>query len=156
MAVLNVVQETLVTVAKKMKTFKYDPALGSFKGWLLHTTRWRIEDARGRRLRAERFSEHSSADGTPRTSTVDRIPDHAGLDLDTLWEDEWQKTAINRVKTKVSPQQYQIFDLVTEKKWSVIKIAEFFHINVGQVYLAKHRVARILKKEIAILKKKPL
>src|SRR5882672_4347896 len=46
----DVVQETMISVAKHMPTFKYDPALGSFKGWLLNMTRWRIIDqARKRR-----------------------------------------------------------------------------------------------------------
>ncbi len=40
----EVVQETLLTVAKKIDKLKYDPAVGSFKGWLLHITRWRIAD----------------------------------------------------------------------------------------------------------------
>ena len=40
----EVVQETVILVAKKMQDFKYDPAVGSFKNWLLHTTRWRIND----------------------------------------------------------------------------------------------------------------
>jgi len=39
----EVVQETIVAVAKQMG-FKYDPKIGSFKGWLLHLTRWRIAD----------------------------------------------------------------------------------------------------------------
>src|SRR6266498_1052034 len=38
----DVVQETLVSVAKHMPTFNYDPALGSFKAWLLNMTRWRM------------------------------------------------------------------------------------------------------------------
>src|SRR6185295_216309 len=38
----DVVQETLVSVAKHMPTFDYDPAIGSFKAWLLNMTRWRI------------------------------------------------------------------------------------------------------------------
>src|SRR5260221_10698712 len=38
----DVVQETMVLVAKQMPKFKYDPAIGSFKGWLLKTARWRI------------------------------------------------------------------------------------------------------------------
>src|SRR5580765_5869827 len=38
----DVVQETLVSVSKHMPTFNYDPALGSFKAWLLNMTRWRI------------------------------------------------------------------------------------------------------------------
>src|SRR5882757_6413 len=40
----DVVQETLFSVAKHIPGFKYDPALGSFKGWLLNMTRWRIID----------------------------------------------------------------------------------------------------------------
>src|SRR5690349_17263653 len=40
----DVVQETMISVAKHMPTFKYDPTIGSFKGWLLKLTRWRILD----------------------------------------------------------------------------------------------------------------
>ena len=43
----EVVQETVLTVTRKIKDLKYDPALGSFKGWLLNTTRWRIADQFG-------------------------------------------------------------------------------------------------------------
>lgn len=38
----DVVQETLVSVAKHMPAFKYDPSIGSFRAWLLNMTRWRI------------------------------------------------------------------------------------------------------------------
>jgi len=40
----EVVQETVITVAKSIDKLKYDPAIGSFKGWLLQITRWRIAD----------------------------------------------------------------------------------------------------------------
>src|SRR5215831_17246125 len=39
----DVVQETIIIVARKIPGFKYDPALGSFKSWLLLITRRRIE-----------------------------------------------------------------------------------------------------------------
>src|SRR6185295_19341664 len=38
----DVVQETVLSVAKKMPDFTYDPAVGSFKRWLLQLTGWRI------------------------------------------------------------------------------------------------------------------
>src|SRR5437773_9325972 len=38
----DVVQDTVIAVAKKIEDFKYDPALDSFKGWLLYLTRKRI------------------------------------------------------------------------------------------------------------------
>ena len=40
----EVVQDTLISVAKKMPGFTYDPTVDSFKGWLLTVTRWRILD----------------------------------------------------------------------------------------------------------------
>ena len=40
--VQDVVQETLVEVAKEMPAFRYDPARGRFKGWLLTIIRRRI------------------------------------------------------------------------------------------------------------------
>src|SRR5882724_6647379 len=52
----EVVQETLITVMKKIKDFQYDPARGSFKSWLLHTTYWRIHD----QLRKRKHAAHQS------------------------------------------------------------------------------------------------
>ena len=39
----DVVQETLIAVARKIPDFRYDPAKGSFKQWLLLITRRRIQ-----------------------------------------------------------------------------------------------------------------
>src|SRR2546427_181978 len=50
----DVVQETLLVVAKEMPDFKYDPARGSFKGWLLEITRRRIAN-QVRRRQKHRF-----------------------------------------------------------------------------------------------------
>src|SRR5262249_53778676 len=38
----DVVQEVMASVAKHIPTFRYDPAKGSFKTWLMVMTRWRI------------------------------------------------------------------------------------------------------------------
>src|SRR6185436_3555024 len=40
----DVVQETIISVARHMPSFRYDPELGSFKAWLMQLTRWRIMD----------------------------------------------------------------------------------------------------------------
>ncbi|HOW68925.1 MAG TPA: sigma-70 family RNA polymerase sigma factor, partial [Verrucomicrobiota bacterium] len=43
-AAQDVVQETLLTVARKLPEFKTNPEAGSFKGWLMQITRRRIID----------------------------------------------------------------------------------------------------------------
>src|SRR5947209_4633003 len=40
----DVVQETMVAVAKHMPGFRYNAGIGSFKAWLLNMTRWRSID----------------------------------------------------------------------------------------------------------------
>src|SRR3954470_23344124 len=47
------VQETLITISRNIAGFKYDRKAGSFKSWLLHTTRWKINDQLRRRQREE-------------------------------------------------------------------------------------------------------
>src|SRR5687767_2813550 len=84
----EVVQETVIIVAKKMPEFKYDPAMGSFKGWLLHTTRWRIADQLRKRKGEGARGFDSSSD---RTATVERVADPAGSQLDIIWDEEWKK-----------------------------------------------------------------
>lgn len=150
----EVVQETVLTVTKKIKDLKYDPALGTFKGWLLNTTRWRINDQFRKRSPA-RNDRHPAPDPR-RTATIDRIPD--SFDMDSVWEEQWQKNlvdaAIQRVKKKVSPKQYQIFDLYVAKGLPVSKVASTLGVSSAQVYLAKHRISALIKREVAELQTK--
>ena len=153
----EVVQETIIAVAKQMEGFKYDPQIGSFKGWLLHTTRWRIGDQlRKRRGQAGALGREYKT--STRTATVERIPDPAGSNLEAIWEKEWRNNifaaAIEKVKHRVDARQYQIFDLYVIKQWPVKKVATTLGVKPGQVYLAKHRVFALVKKEIANLEGK--
>ncbi len=122
----EVVQETLITVAKKIDQLHYDPAIGSFNGWLLNITRWRIAD-QFRKRKPGSSRNFSNEDDEARTATIDRISDPAGLDLQTVWDEEWRKNrlqaAVARVKRKVDPKQYQIFDCYVFKQWPAQKVA---------------------------------
>jgi RNA polymerase sigma-70 factor (ECF subfamily) len=148
----EVVQETLITVAKKIDHLKYDPAIGSFKGWLLNITRWRIADQFRKRNRAGEQLARTRRDEGEETATIERIADPAGFDLDAAWDEEWHRNllqaATERVKKKVSGKQYQIFDCYVLKEWPVQKVAKELRVSVAQVYLAKHRLSALLKKEL--------
>lgn len=146
----DVVQETMLSVAKHIPKFKYDPTLGSFKGWLLNMTRWRIVDQL--RKRGPQMEHRHDSGDTARTATIDRIPDANGSDLDAVWEADWEKNllvaAMQKVKSRLDPQQFQMFDFYVNKEWPPEKVAETFKVSVNQVYLAKSRIAELLKKEV--------
>jgi len=151
----EVVQETVITVAKNIDKLKYDPAIGSFKGWLLQITRWRIADQFRKREPGNAKRPRSTDDRL--TATIERVPDSRIVDLDEVWESSWKENlfeaAVARVKKKIEPKQFQIFDCYVRKEWSAQKVAERLGVNVGQVYLARHRVGALLKKEIKALEK---
>ena len=151
----EVVQETVITVAKNIDKLKYDPAIGSFKGWLLQITRWRIADQFRKREPGNPKRPRSSDDRA--TATIERVPDSRGIDLDAVWETEWKENlfeaAITRVKKEIEPKQFQIFDCYVRKEWPAQKVAARLGVNIGQVYLARHRVSALLKKQIKALEK---
>src|SRR5258706_5652994 len=145
----DVVQETMISVAKHMPAFKYDRSVGSFKAWLLNMTRWRITDQLRRRKRLAAFAPSDDSDVDARGT--DKMVDPVSESLDALWDSEWQKNlldaAIDKVKRRLDPQKYQIFDFYVNKEWPAHKVAETFGISVGQVYLAKHRVTGLIAEE---------
>lgn len=151
----DVVQETLFSVAKHIPAFKYDPAIGSFKGWLLNMTRWRIIDQV--RKRGPVVEHRADSGDTARTATIEKVADPNSPDLDALWEADWEKnlldSAMTRVKSRLDPQKYQIFDFYVNKEWPPEKVAQTFNVSVNQVYLAKNRVTEMLREEARRLEK---
>lgn len=149
----DVVQETLVSVAKHIPTFKYDPAIGSFKAWLLTMTRWRII---GQFRKRQPVVEIERAHSTQGTAAIDDLADPFA-DLDSAWEAEWQqnlyRAALENLKRRGDPERWQIFEFYVTKEWPPEKVAERFGVSVDLVYQTKHRLADQLKAEVVRLEK---
>jgi RNA polymerase sigma-70 factor (ECF subfamily) len=145
------VQETLLAVAQNIKAFDYDRTRCSFKSWLMLIARQRIIWQLRKRLPGQQTGMMID-ESTSRTATVERVPDPNAVGLDQVWEEEWQRSimslALERVKRLVSSRQYQIFDLYVQQSWPPRDVAKTLRINVAQVYLAKHRVSHLLRKEV--------
>jgi RNA polymerase sigma-70 factor (ECF subfamily) len=150
----DAVQETVIEVAKRMHEFKYDPALGSFKGWLCQLTRWKVVGQFRRRQRD--LAPHARTLADPdRTATVERLPDPESLDLDSLWEEEWRKNlidaALRRLKRKANAKDFQIFHFYVLREWPVQEVVETLGVSADQVYQAKSRILPLLTKEVEYL-----
>jgi RNA polymerase sigma factor (sigma-70 family) len=152
----EVVQETLIAAAKNLPEFRYDPRVCSFKSWLLNLSNWRLKDQLRKRQApaAPRLRGRSSRDegDETRTATIERVIDPSGDPLEAIWEKEWETTvmeaALGRVKAQVDLKQWQIFDLYVLKQWPVREVAQALGVSAGRVYLAKHRVSALVKREI--------
>jgi len=153
----DVVQETIISVAKDINKFQRNRELGTFKGWLKNLTRWRVADQLRKRAPADCVAPEAGGRES-RTGEADEVADPASAAIETAWDEEWQANllaaAMERVKHRVKAEHYQMFDLYAVKGWTASRVAEVLGVSVGRVYLAKHRVAALVKREVRLLEKK--
>jgi RNA polymerase sigma-70 factor (ECF subfamily) len=148
----DVAQDVLAMLARQMPTFRYDPARGTFKSWLLTLIRRRIARhwRRGRQERHHREIGPETATGE--TAFLERLPNRQENPLDILWEMEWERnileTALRRVRARVSARQFQIYTLAALQEVPLRTICSALGVHSGQVYLARHRVGRLVKAEV--------
>lgn len=144
----DVVQETVICVARSMPSFNYDPNIGSFKAWLRKLTRWRVLD----HVRKRKASPLPMGNFEAELSMLNEIPDESDSTFDANWDDEWRKAlvdaAVAKTKLKVEEKQFQIFDLCALQGWPVEKVASTLKISRGRIYIAKHRVGKIFEEQL--------
>lgn len=152
----DAVQETILSIAKQSKKNLYDPKQGSFKTWLMNMTRWRINDQFRKRKKDTAMAMGEWSDER-KTAVIDRFEDPNGDLLERMWDVEWKQNladaALSRTKALVSPKQYQIFDYYVVRQWDADQVQAHLGVSMAQVYLAKHRVGSVLKKELEKLRK---
>lgn len=152
----DVVQETIICVANDINKFKRDRKFGSFKGWLRNLTRWRIADQLRKRA-PNRSGEGVTPNGDIKLMELAEMQSSGDAGLERIWEAEWQsnlmEAALERVKRRVKEEHYQMFDLNVVREWPASKVAQTLEVNIAQVYLAKHRILALLKKEVRMLEK---
>lgn len=146
----EVVQETFICVAKSIHKFKRDRTKGSFKGWLRNITRWRITDQLRKRLPGPTDESAVSAE---EVVCLDSRADDGDAEWELEWKESLLKSAIERVKGRVKAEHFQIFDLYALRGWPVRKVAQVLSVSVPRVYLAKHRVTSMIKREVLALEK---
>jgi RNA polymerase sigma factor (sigma-70 family) len=161
----DVVQETIIGIARNMENFRYEPEVCSFKGWLMHVTRCRIIDHLRKRPSAKYSfvplpNDTHTGEDEPKEPEALVLGSPSEQEFENLWDEEWKKNlvdaAMERVKRRVSPEQYQIFYLHSVKGMLARDIAKLFGASLAKVYVSRHRVARMIKNEARLLERKGL
>jgi len=169
----DMVQETLIAVAKKIGEFQHAGNRGSFRAWLYQQARWRITDQFRARQRAtppdqplshrmgeRRPGEGEHEDECSTRSTMSQEIHAAASETDPafegLWAEEWEEhlrqSALAKVKQQVSARQFQLFDLHVLQGMSVGDTAHAAGASMAAVYMAKSRVSRLFNREVKALK----
>jgi RNA polymerase sigma-70 factor (ECF subfamily) len=155
----DVVQETIITVARKMPEFSYDPAIGRFKSWLMQVTRSRIVD----QIRRKQYEEAGKR--LPREMPLSEamLEQHAAqpdFDLEAVWNEEWEhhvlEAAMKKVKQNADAKQFQMFQLHVIKSVPAREVAKKLRVKLAEVYFAKYKIGAQVRKEIKALERRML
>jgi RNA polymerase sigma-70 factor (ECF subfamily) len=148
----DVVQDAVISVARKLPEFRYDPSKGSFKQWLLLITRRRIHDHLRRSYRSGLLASVAETQNVELSESPEPGPD---AQIEAAWESEWRQTllraALARVRQRCSPKHYQVFDCCVLQELPAAQVARMLGLNSAQVYLAKYRVSLAVKRAAAEL-----
>lgn len=153
----DVAQEVFKRVAETIHQFESDPNRGTFRGWLLNLTRWRIADKfRATQPHERQAPSHRPADMSDRTATIERVPDEVlNAASESAWDEEWQRhlldAALRRLAQRVPARHFQIFDLYANRDWSVLRISRELGVSIATVYVINHRLTKQLKGEVVKL-----
>jgi RNA polymerase sigma factor (sigma-70 family) len=146
----DVVQEAVIAVARRMPEFRYDPAKGSFKSWLLLITRRRIHDHFRRRYRRSFGAPGETEEQASQREDIPAPVQAPDEQIDEAWEQEWQRsffqTTLARVRRKANPKHFQVFDCCVLQNLPAAEVARMLGLGVAQVYLIKHRMCRAVKR----------
>ena len=149
----DVVQLTFIYLSRRMPRFHYQPARGSFKSWLRVVTRSRINVyLRSERHGDARIREPLAGEACDENAILEALPDPVADALDEVWQREWEENllsaAFRRLRPKVGARQLLIFRLATQGDLPLTQVARKLDVSLAQVYLARHRVGRLLKAEV--------
>jgi RNA polymerase sigma factor (sigma-70 family) len=146
----DVVQDTVIAVARRMPEFSYDPTKGSFKQWLLLITRRRIQDRLRQIYRSLRTTNPAGAqEGLIHENVASPTPAPDTL-IDAAWENEWRdnifQMALARVRERANPKYFQAFDYCVLQELPPSRVARMLGLSLARVYLAKHRISAAVKR----------
>ncbi|NLX95795.1 MAG: sigma-70 family RNA polymerase sigma factor [Rhodopirellula sp.] len=138
----EVVQDVMLVVFEKRDVFRYDPAQGRFRDWLMALVRNQL----GQRRR--RPSERVKPIGGQRPAGAEE-PEDPGNPPDRNWELFFEQALLaailDVVRREMNPQTYQAFELVVLNELSGAEAARITGLSRNAVYLARRRVVKRLE-----------
>jgi RNA polymerase sigma factor (sigma-70 family) len=151
----DVAQDVFKRVAETIRDFDTSPERGSFRGWLMKLTHWRIAD----KFNSRQEFPVPTIGGEERSSGL--FPHVENLPAPTAEEDEWDRewqqhllaAATERLARQVKPLHYQVFDLYVLQNWPLLRVTKELRVSPASVYVIGHRLKKLLKTEVEKLRK---
>lgn len=127
----DVAQDVFKRVAETIRDFDTNPERGSFRGWLMKLTHWRIADKFKSRHKFQAPTREENDPAGSIDTLVDNVP-APGADEDE-WDREWQQhllaAASERLAREVKPLHFQVFDLYVLQSWPLLRVTKELRVS---------------------------
>jgi RNA polymerase sigma factor (sigma-70 family) len=140
----DVTQDVLVRLAGKIGGFEYDPAR-SFRAWLKTLARHALSDFCAARVRAGAAGGGSQA--VEWLNTVEAREDLVQK-LEAEFDQEVLEAAVARVRMRVTPKSWRVFELTAQDGRSGAEAAAELGMTVAAVFVTRGRVQKMLQEEV--------
>jgi RNA polymerase sigma-70 factor (ECF subfamily) len=143
----DVAQEVLVKLFSALRKFHYDPSR-SFRGWLKTVTQHAWSDF----LAARRKDPGHLAGSISQVADSSEAQSDLERRLEEAFDRELLDLAMHRIKGRVKPVTWDAFQLTAIDGLSGADAARKLEMAVAHVFVAKHRVQKMLQEEVRLLK----
>lgn len=147
----DVTQEVLVKLVGAMQSFVYDPARGSFRGWLKTITTNAVRDLgrtwqrNGRAVGDANFSQLLESLEDPEAVRV--LEDV----IEGAHQQQILQEAATQVALRVQPHTWKAYQLTAVEQRPAAQVARELQMRISEVYVAKSRVMKMLRETVALL-----
>ncbi len=147
----DVVQEVLASLVTAMRNFDYNPGRGRFRGWLKTVTQNAVIDFVKSRQRPGQGSGDSAVGRILEACESKDTVDALSRALEQQAEVELLREAEACVKLRVKPVNFDAWRLSIRESMKAPEIAAQLRIDVTDVYVARSRVNKMIREEVARL-----
>lgn len=140
----DLTQDVLCRVAQSVEEFQYDPARGSFRGWLFTVTLNRV-----RKLAARQSRQANGTGDSEARLFLEQQPDDRE---EEIWMRDYQwnlfRWAAERVRGEFREPTWQAFWQTAVLARDIDEVARELRLSSGAVYVARSRVTSRIRDEI--------
>ena len=150
----DVTQDVLVKLMRSMRSFRYEPGKGRFRGWLKTVTANAVRDL------AKSWEGRIRGRGDDSTVTTRwircRLPmrsNHSQPTSNRSTSASCCRRRPNWFGTRVKPANWDAWELTSVENMPAAKAATELGVSIGTIYVARSRVNKLLAAEVAQLQK---
>lgn len=144
----DLTQETLFGVARAIGRFQPDRNRARFRTWLARITRNLIADhfsGKKKRLLSQSLSDSWLAD------CEQEVPSETACEFDVELQRSVFQFAASRIQSRVKPHTWEAFELTVVRGQPDEQVAVRLGMSVGNLYVARCRVMKMLRDEVSRL-----